>query len=938
MINWSTYFDRIFCIFHLPYHNRMPRLKEELSRIGILDSGIFEWRYTTPSPYDKTVWNSLSNKQNISQVCYVNQLLELQRILKESIELNYVRILVLEDDVAFLNEIDELDKILGNIPKGYDIIQLDKGIYPEWKPKWDALVKSRRINKYFVDSTNYRLGASGANAYTSQGMIAAVRVLEKGLVGGDHIISMAECKSATAIKNPCIQVFFETAANLKYGGTQRCHSLYSSLNIRYEDYCVPDGYSYGKLFAPNTDAIIGVKEVNNRNIIQEPNGSVWDMFDYVGVVCFSRYKRRLALVKEELKRVGLLSRAVFHIDFPNPFEDKLISVLPFSNERTRRAFHCGYNNYCIIKRAFETGCKSVLMIEDDVRFLKDIELLRRYIQLLPTDFDLAMFDKNWPAKEFLERRESIISNRVNPCWITFDRFFSSGCYAMSRKGMERFIEAYQNAAFKDRRLESNDQYFNRKSLGYDLHLYAAHPNACCQEEVFEDKCATNLNEYWERHEMTGTNNKNYNLLTTIVNRNNFHELLYEKLAKNKSDISLPIDLSSFSGTAISPYKGLKVFPALFKNIRFTDEPNAVTDYAIILSNIPVAHNILILRESFKNDAIVLVCEDGFIRSYTTPIGISQTDRGCQIHSLVVDYKGFYYDATHTNDIETMLNNDSLIITSEQRADARQLIDKIVTNKISKYNHQPIFTPKIGRDGVRKVLVVDQSYGDFSIKRGMADDSTFEKMLQAAITENPDADILVKTHPDTLAGKKAEKKGYYQDLKEHDNIYKVTFPINPYSLMEICDKVYVCSSQFGLEALMAGKEVHVFGMPFYAGWGLTIDDQHLDRRTNMRTLEELFYIFYCMYTHWVDPDKGCETTIDAVIDKMIKLREEYQKNPHAATRVASAPSVSDDGFGYVRRSPSVRTPFVPQPNPPITSCSSITVLPRIGSTKRGYSNW
>jgi len=35
----------------------------------------------------------------------------------------------------------------------------------------------------------------------------------------------------------------------------------------------------------------------------------------------------------------------------------------------------------------------------------------------------------------------------------------------------------------------------------------------------------------------------------------------------------------------------------------------------------------------------------------------------------------------------------------------------------------------------------------------------------------------------------------------------------------------------------------------------------------------------MYTHWIDPDKGCETTIDAVIDKMIKLREGHQKNPH-----------------------------------------------------------
>ena len=313
------------------------------------------------------------------------------------------------------------------------------------------------------------------------------------------------------------------------------------------------------------------------------------------------------------------------------------------------------------------------------------------------------------------------------------------------------------------------------------------------------------------------------------------------------------------------------------------------------------HNIHSLQYALQSDIDVCVCEDGFIRSYTTWADRNAPWSQRNGHSIIFDKAGHYFDATRVSTIEKMLNDFNLIITPEQRAEARRLIDKIVSNKISKYNHQPIYIPKIGREGVRKVLVVDQSYGDFSIKRGMADDSTFQKMLDAAIKENPDADIIVKTHPDTIAGKKGDKKGYYQNLKEHDNIYKVTFPINPYSLMELCDKVYVVSSQFGLEALMAGKEVHTFGMPFYAGWGLTIDDQHLDRRTNKRSLEELFYIFYCMYTHWVDPDKGCETSIYAVIDKMIKLREEYNKNPNKSS---IGISLGDMNFTGSSRKPMV----------------------------------
>ena len=106
-------------------------------------------------------------------------------------------------------------------------------------------------------------------------------------------------------------------------------------------------------------------------------------------------------------------------------------------------------------------------------------------------------------------------------------------------------------------------------------------------------------------------------------------------------------------------------------------------------------------------------------------------------------------------------------------------------------------------------------------------------------------------------------------------FSVTMPVNPYSLLEIVDKVYVCSTQLGFEGLMAGKEVHVFGMPFYAGWGLTVDAQRNPRRTNRRSLEEVFYIFYVLYTHWTNPETGRPCTIDESIDYLLDLREEYR---------------------------------------------------------------
>lgn len=319
-----------------------------------------------------------------------------------------------------------------------------------------------------------------------------------------------------------------------------------------------------------------------------------------------------------------------------------------------------------------------------------------------------------------------------------------------------------------------------------------------------------------------------------------------------------------------------IVPAVFGHLsvlRNEEEIGEKLDYSFLWGNGHNLDNACALGAALKYDALLVLCEDGFLRSADTWANFKAPDKyrfGC---SLIFDTRACYYDATTVSTIELMLNDPTLKVTEEQKAEARRLIDKIVSNKLTKYNHQPIYSPNVGRPGHRKVLVVDQSYGDFAIKKGWADDSTFENMLEAAICENPDADILVKTHPDTMTG---TRKGYYDNLKEHDNVFRVTMPINPYSLMDVVDKVYVCSTQFGFEALMAGKEVHVFGMPFYAGWGMTIDAQKNPRRTNQRTLEEAFYIFYVLYTHWSNPETGKACAIDESIDYLIKLRDEYRE--------------------------------------------------------------
>jgi capsular polysaccharide export protein len=68
-----------------------------------------------------------------------------------------------------------------------------------------------------------------------------------------------------------------------------------------------------------------------------------------------------------------------------------------------------------------------------------------------------------------------------------------------------------------------------------------------------------------------------------------------------------------------------------------------------------------------------------------------------------------------------------------------------------------------------------------------------------------------------------------------------------------------TSLTGFEALLHGKNVHCFGLPFYAGWGMTQDSISCPRRRRSRSLEELVaaaYIDYPRYYHWLEK-RPCE---------------------------------------------------------------------------------
>jgi GR25 family glycosyltransferase involved in LPS biosynthesis/tetratricopeptide (TPR) repeat protein len=275
---------------------------------------------------------------------------------------------------------------------------------------------------------------------------------------------------------------------------------------------------------------------------------------------------------------------------------------------------------------------------------------------------------------------------------------------------------------------------------------------------------------------------------------------------------------------------------------------------------------------------VYVFENGFIRSVHTWVDGVHGPHLTSGISYVFDDATAYYDATRPSRLEWLLQNAALP-DQASIARARRNIGFIQDNHLTKYNHQPIASFKPKRKSNHNILVIDQSYNDYSVLLGGADESSFARMLDEAVNANPGADIYVKVHPDSLAGSRDGRHGYFDEYAGHPRVTFIAEPINPITLIEPFDEIHVVTSQFGLEALMQGKRVVCHGLPFYSGWGLTVDRLKCSRRTRVLSREALFHYVYQIYTIYVNPETGHLASLEEAMDWLLMRRNEFFKHGH-----------------------------------------------------------
>ncbi|MBD3795904.1 MAG: capsule polysaccharide transporter [Epsilonproteobacteria bacterium] len=259
-------------------------------------------------------------------------------------------------------------------------------------------------------------------------------------------------------------------------------------------------------------------------------------------------------------------------------------------------------------------------------------------------------------------------------------------------------------------------------------------------------------------------------------------------------------------------------------------------------------------------------EDGFIRSLG--LGVD----GSPSFSLVEDDLGIYYDATAPSRLEMILSTYDFASNEKLMGDARRAMGLIVQYNVSKYNDAKDIDENYFEDDSKKVLVIAQTAGDASLEYGMLDEYTTEDIISAAIEENPNAKIYIKIHPDVLSGKK--KSDIDLDVLD-SRVQVLTENVNPISLLKYFDKVYTKTSGMGFEALMVGCKCVCFGMPFYAGWGVTDDRSKCERRKRKLSVEEIFAAAYILYTRYHNPYTNKPSDIFDTIETIVQMRSPGQ---------------------------------------------------------------
>lgn len=179
----------------------------------------------------------------------------------------------------------------------------------------------------------------------------------------------------------------------------------------------------------------------------------------------------------EVERIGLTP--IRHWNFPTPYTKFVQRHIVNANKAMRHSeafFNSGWGHYSILSIARDLGDIPVFVVEDDCRFLKDVDALRCALECAPDDADLLLLDSFGAARsqeEFMNERRNAIN-----CWARVSAARSAAAYIVGPRYINRLISLGDRCT-RGKKARIFDQWFENRWLD-GANIYCAVPNLAVQ--------------------------------------------------------------------------------------------------------------------------------------------------------------------------------------------------------------------------------------------------------------------------------------------------------------------------------------------------------------------------------------------------------------------------------------------------------------------------
>lgn len=177
-------FDKIFLLTCAHRHDRHKQIFNQLLEIGYDKNQIEHVKklqviYTTTWKYNATIANAINgihSRQCFTKANEYDCSRNHHNIIKQSLELGYEKILVIEDDIQFLNH-NELYPIILNIPNEFGLLQMSGFTTEDINSKFGLLEKFNN-GIFWLNTNNIHLWCTSMYAMGIEGMKYYINTME----------------------------------------------------------------------------------------------------------------------------------------------------------------------------------------------------------------------------------------------------------------------------------------------------------------------------------------------------------------------------------------------------------------------------------------------------------------------------------------------------------------------------------------------------------------------------------------------------------------------------------------------------------------------------------------------------------------------------------------------------------------------------------------